>query len=1111
MVSAESTLKFSPRIGTDGSYTEVSQDTPVFPPQDSESLGDRVTYSWFKDLTSRMSLLEANAKTSKDESSQPKAGVTEAPDAYMFRTIPEVRDCNWQQFKNRFPDEKGIYAIEALLGSRSLDAEMEFEQLKRLTPQKELEVLAARKKSSQPQHRDFGPRRLERVRINSAFVLAILAKVTGEKWVEKPHTFLRPFKTLVHYHNKMEAVYRELGDRLSRKDEKTGTIRILEDTDQDENETRIAGTATKNSPSTISSMRQESGKVSTASIWDALAADLDKEAVLTEEASQKAFEDITCYIDFVRTQLMPIYTMFDHVDLSKPTQVRYYDLWSLFRVGELVLLRSTHKSDDRSGRWETRPSGSQKPTEAPQTVTAEPLVGRVFWFRAEEPDWDIDDLSETGSGGRLRRDKDPDDSKPFKDTSIGFYYIDHDGEEYRAVDQFLSIKGFSGERDVTLLPVSPLRFSRDQKQILQDLQARGAKFQAIVGQSSHANLAYQGWTLTRTPLDDPMEEQKGVSLSIPIHVDSDIIVDFREAYNSRPWWKPSFTRFEKHNYMARTTEDRFSIIRWGDKDRTKAVRRDGEVVIYDDAVHNQESDHFLDSVAGRYLVGPGHRTPSHIIAGNDPYEEDLVLLPSRVFAYALRERKFINANLRYIKRNPSLDASNAFDKLRISEKHKLLIQSVIFEHFEKKEAQKQGIAKDLEISDQDFIRGKGRGVVILLHGAPGVGKTATAEAVSYAYNKPLFPITCGNLGIEPKAVEDNLTELFRLANLWDCILLLDEAEIFLSPREKRDHNLQRNALVSGTSFSKAWFPHCLPRCFLSALTLLVSVFLRILEYYSGVLFLTTNRSGALDEAIKSRVHLSLLYPHLGRRETMSLFKMNIDRLIQIEKETAKITGQQELTIEENGIMDFAETHYHKFEEREDSRWNGRQIRNAFQIAASLARYQSHHHTQRGHYVGAKHFQEVEDATLEYDEFRYRTAMKTDGELAFTRGDRGPDLPQPQPAAPDWHSHQRRQTNYPRFEATASPQLNRNWASSPNVHSSSRGGGVARDGRGDYGGSPSWSPSSGGPSTPTPNLAQRPSLSPHGSMRTEGGGDKSWDQRHRSPEAAGYPPGENIYD
>jgi SpoVK/Ycf46/Vps4 family AAA+-type ATPase len=84
---------------------------------------------------------------------------------------------------------------------------------------------------------------------------------------------------------------------------------------------------------------------------------------------------------------------------------------------------------------------------------------------------------------------------------------------------------------------------------------------------------------------------------------------------------------------------------------------------------------------------------------------------------------------------------------------------------------------------------------ILLHGVPGVGKTATAEAVAQASRKPLFPITCGDLGVSPQEVDAALTSIFRLANLWDCVLLLDEADVFLSRRELGD--LERNALVSG--------------------------------------------------------------------------------------------------------------------------------------------------------------------------------------------------------------------------------------------------------------------------------------------------------------------------
>lgn len=76
-----------------------------------------------------------------------------------------------------------------------------------------------------------------------------------------------------------------------------------------------------------------------------------------------------------------------------------------------------------------------------------------------------------------------------------------------------------------------------------------------------------------------------------------------------------------------------------------------------------------------------------------------------------------------------------------------------------------------------------------------MGKTTTAEAVALSNRKPLYAITTGDLGSTPGTVEKALKETFRLAQLWDCVLLLDEADLFLSRRNVED--LERNSLVSG--------------------------------------------------------------------------------------------------------------------------------------------------------------------------------------------------------------------------------------------------------------------------------------------------------------------------
>jgi SpoVK/Ycf46/Vps4 family AAA+-type ATPase len=95
------------------------------------------------------------------------------------------------------------------------------------------------------------------------------------------------------------------------------------------------------------------------------------------------------------------------------------------------------------------------------------------------------------------------------------------------------------------------------------------------------------------------------------------------------------------------------------------------------------------------------------------------------------------------------------------------------------------------------VRGKGRGLIILLHGPPGSGKTSTAETLAAYTQRPLYSITCGDLGTNPSDVERNLVIHTTRAHKWDCLLLLDEADVFVSRRDWRD--TERNALVSGSS------------------------------------------------------------------------------------------------------------------------------------------------------------------------------------------------------------------------------------------------------------------------------------------------------------------------
>lgn len=105
-----------------------------------------------------------------------------------------------------------------------------------------------------------------------------------------------------------------------------------------------------------------------------------------------------------------------------------------------------------------------------------------------------------------------------------------------------------------------------------------------------------------------------------------------------------------------------------------------------------------------------------------------------------------------------------------------------------------------------------------------------------------------------------------------------------------------------------------------------------MEYYAGILFLTTNRVGDFDEAFTSRIHVSLYYPDLSAKQTVEIFKLNLGMI----KERFLRKGRQ-IKIDEVDIILFAQKY---FDEHPHGRWNGRQIRNACQTALALAEYEA---------------------------------------------------------------------------------------------------------------------------------------------------------------------------
>lgn len=184
-----------------------------------------------------------------------------------------------------------------------------------------------------------------------------------------------------------------------------------------------------------------------------------------------------------------------------------------------------------------------------------------------------------------------------------------------------------------------------------------------------------------------------------------------------------------------------------------------------------------------------------------------------------------------------------FDSLVLPECHKRMIKALV---------------RNKPTSFQDLVEGKGQGTVFLMYGSPGVGKTLTAEVVAEELQRPLYSISMGSMGTTARELEENLTFIMNMSTKWDALVLLDEADSFLETRSSHS-SLERNAMVC--------------------------VMLRVVEYFSGVLFLTSNHIDAIDPAFLTRISLALHYDSLDesarKRVWMNLLiKSGYENLIQ---------------------------------------------------------------------------------------------------------------------------------------------------------------------------------------------------------------------------------------
>ncbi|KAJ6134492.1 hypothetical protein N7523_000814 [Penicillium sp. IBT 18751x] len=260
-------------------------------------------------------------------------------------------------------------------------------------------------------------------------------------------------------------------------------------------------------------------------------------------------------------------------------------------------------------------------------------------------------------------------------------------------------------------------------------------------------------------------------------------------------------------------------------------------------------------------------------------ETDFLVACPSVCCFSFKEKMFLECAVSALR---DVDWSpGSFDCLQIPSETKTMLLSLA----------KTRLGLIPTVPFDDVIDGKGQGLNILLNGPPGVGKTFTVEATSEYFKLPLYSISAGELVVDhgdSHALEAQLEIIFKIAKHFNAILLLDEADAFMASRTALHDSHNR----------------------------LVTIFLRKLEYYQGVLFLTSNRGIQFDDAILSRIHLTIEYENLTREFRRDLWSTFLSRAC---------TMQGPAVVEE-----------HDLRRLESLALNGREIKNIAAIAHALA-------------------------------------------------------------------------------------------------------------------------------------------------------------------------------
>jgi len=352
-----------------------------------------------------------------------------------------------------------------------------------------------------------------------------------------------------------------------------------------------------------------------------------REPVLTElpmfaEAGEEfAYLAYSVLEIFIKHYLEPVMKR-----VPEQSRIQFQDLWFLFQPGQYVFVK---EKDCPQQIWRVLHTAGgnrylRKPTRKPQGPPARrnrygsPSTSRSRSrspvYRPSLPSINAARVTETGNY--------PD--KEFRPFIIDCYYIDYDGFHFKPVYRRFEIPKFEDNVLIKTLSVMPLEKAEAAGLVNKDIQRKiGLQYLECI---TATHRFFDGRTLDRNSWGDVLylqesDEWRSERRAFPETLEGKVMVDLATAAQANPNWRPDYDELKEYKTLLYELRG----------ERMRDAPR--EIIQDDHTIDLRRREDFLEKELQKFK----HWNSD---SGSKPEDDDLMLLPDRVYAFVLRTRKW---------------------------------------------------------------------------------------------------------------------------------------------------------------------------------------------------------------------------------------------------------------------------------------------------------------------------------------------------------------------------------------------------------------------------------------------------------------------------------------